>query len=67
MPLRRAGTIPSAGVRYGPGSAAHRHSASKTRVDALMTKSYALRCVLGTAEQLPEILRREIRLALPER
>src|SRR5947199_3599658 len=24
MPLRRAGTVPSAGVRYGPGSAAHR-------------------------------------------
>src|SRR4051794_18390770 len=24
MPLRRAGTVPDAGVRYGPGSAAHR-------------------------------------------
>ena len=24
MPLRRAGTVPSTGVRYGPGSAAHR-------------------------------------------
>src|ERR1700709_1881185 len=33
MPLRRAGTVPSSGVRYGPGSAAHR---------------YALRCVRGT-------------------
>ena len=31
----------------GPGSAAHRHSASKTRVNALMAKSYALRCVRG--------------------
>jgi hypothetical protein len=37
------------GVRDGPGSAAHRHSASKTRVNALMAKSYALRCVRGTA------------------
>jgi histidyl-tRNA synthetase len=44
MPLRRAGTVPSTGVWYGPGSAAHRHSASKTRVNALM----ALRCVRGT-------------------
>ena len=48
MPLRRAGTVPNAGVRYGPGSAAHRHSASKTRVNALLAKSYALRCVRGT-------------------
>jgi hypothetical protein len=48
MPLRRAGTAQSTGVRYGPGSAAHRHSASKTRVNALMAKSYALRCVRGT-------------------
>jgi hypothetical protein len=32
----------------GHGSAAHRHSASKTRVNALMAKSYALRCVRGT-------------------
>src|SRR4051794_9416041 len=37
MPLRRAGTIPTAGVRYGPGSAAHRFA-----------KGYALRCVRGT-------------------
>jgi hypothetical protein len=40
MPLRRAGTVPSAGVRYGPGSAAHRFA-----------KSYALRCVRGTRAQ----------------
>ena len=32
------------GVRNGPGSAAHRHSASKTRVNALM----ALRCARDT-------------------
>jgi hypothetical protein len=37
MPLRRAGTVPDTGVRYGPGSAAHRFA-----------KSYALRCVRGT-------------------
>src|SRR3954470_5042687 len=49
MPLRRAGTVPNTGACYGPGSAAHRHSASKTRVNALMAKSYALRCVRGTA------------------
>src|SRR5436853_2921428 len=48
MPLRRIGTVPNTGVRYGPGSAAHRHSASKARVKALMAKSYALRCVRGT-------------------
>jgi hypothetical protein len=28
MPLRRAGTLPNTGVRYGPGSAAHRKSAA---------------------------------------
>src|SRR3954454_2914287 len=33
MPLRRAGTVPSTGVRYGPGSAAHR-SARATRCAA---------------------------------
>src|SRR4051794_34134272 len=38
MPLRRAGTVPNTGVRYGPGSAAHRSA-----------KSYALRCVRGTS------------------
>jgi hypothetical protein len=48
MPLRRAGTVPNTGVRYGPGSAAHHHSASKTRVNALMVKNGALRCVRGT-------------------
>jgi fatty-acyl-CoA synthase/long-chain acyl-CoA synthetase len=37
MPLRRAGTVPNTGARYGPGSAAHRFA-----------KSYALRCVRGT-------------------
>src|SRR5260370_5500518 len=37
--LRRAGTVPNAGVRYGPGSAAH-HAA----------KGGALRCVRGTHE-----------------
>jgi hypothetical protein len=47
MPLRRAGTVPSTGVRDGPGSAAHRHSASKTRVNALLAKGYALRCDRG--------------------
>jgi uncharacterized protein len=35
--LRRTGTARRAGVRYGPGSAAHRSA-----------KSYALRCVRGT-------------------
>src|SRR4051812_47498821 len=40
----------STGVRYGPGSAAPRHSASKTRVNALMAKSYALRSVRGTTQ-----------------
>jgi len=39
MPLRRAGTVTNAGVRYGPGSAAH-HAA----------KCGALRCVRGTQE-----------------
>src|SRR5882724_7240141 len=48
MPLRRAGTVPNTGVRYGPGSAAHYHSASKTRVNALMVKNGALHCVRGT-------------------
>src|SRR4051794_33875886 len=33
MPLRRTGTVPDAGARYGPGSAAHR-SASATRCAA---------------------------------
>jgi hypothetical protein len=33
------------GVREGPGSAAHHHSARKTRVDALMV----LRCARETA------------------
>jgi hypothetical protein len=42
MPLRRAGTVPSTGVRYGPGSAAHRFA-----------KSYALRCVRGTRYSHP--------------
>jgi hypothetical protein len=42
--LRRAGTVPDTGVHYGPGSATHRHSASKTRVNALM-----LRCVRGAS------------------
>ena len=37
MPLRRTGTVPNAGVRDGPGSAAH-HAA----------KGGALRCVRGT-------------------
>src|SRR3954453_3625239 len=37
VPLRRAGTVPTTGVRYGPGSAAHRFA-----------NSYALRCVRGT-------------------
>ena len=37
MPLRRAGTVPNAGARYGLGSAAHRFA-----------KCYALRCVRGT-------------------
>jgi hypothetical protein len=30
MPLRRAGTVPKTGVRYGPGSAAH-HAAKGRR------------------------------------
>jgi hypothetical protein len=46
--LRRAGTVTNTGAWYGPGSAAHHavknHSASQTRVNALM----ALRCVRGT-------------------
>jgi hypothetical protein len=46
--LCRTGTVPNTGVRYGAGSAAHHaaksHSASKTRVNALMV----LRCVRGT-------------------
>jgi hypothetical protein len=36
--LRRTGTAPNTGVRYGPGSAAHRSA-----------KGYALHCVRGTA------------------
>ena len=35
---REAGTVPNTGARHGPGSAAHRSA-----------KSYALRCVRGTA------------------
>jgi hypothetical protein len=35
-------------LRYGPGSAAHHHGASKTRVNALMAKNGVLRCVRGT-------------------
>src|SRR5258708_39780032 len=57
MPLRRAGTVPNAGVRYGPGSAAHHHSASKTRVTALMAKGGALRCVRGTYRRVPRRIR----------
>ena len=38
MPRRRAGTVPTTGVRYGPGSAAH-HA----------VKNGALRCVRGTS------------------
>src|SRR4051794_17419133 len=49
MPLCRAGTVPNSALRYGLGLAAHRaakgHSASKTRVNALMT----LRSIRGTA------------------
>src|SRR4051812_15276305 len=45
--------VPSTVLCYGPGSAAHRHSASKTRVNALMAKSYALRCVRGTRPVSP--------------
>src|SRR6267143_1872961 len=41
---RRAGTHGDALCKMGPGSAAHRHSASKTRVNALM----ALRSIRGT-------------------
>ena len=41
--LRRAGTVPSAGALYGPGSAAHRFA-----------KSYALRCVRGTPNSCPK-------------
>jgi hypothetical protein len=52
MPLRRAGTIPNTGARDGPGSAAQRHSASKTRVNALMAKCYAMHCVRGTSYPL---------------
>jgi hypothetical protein len=55
MPLRRAGTVASTSVRYGPGSAAHRyaknHRASKTRVNALM----ALR---GVRARTPAIFRK---------
>src|SRR5712671_5570539 len=53
MPLRRAGTVTNTGAWYGPGSTAHRHSASKTRVNALMAKSYALRCVRGKGLPCP--------------
>jgi hypothetical protein len=35
--LRRAGTVPSTGVRYDPGSAVHRFA-----------RGYALHCVRGT-------------------
>jgi hypothetical protein len=42
--LRRAGTH---AIRMDPGSAAHRHSASKTRVNALL----ALRSVRGTQQR----------------
>src|SRR4051794_6167499 len=38
--LRRAGTVPNTGVRYGPGSAAHR---------------FALRSVRGTASRQADI------------
>src|SRR3954467_8507543 len=38
MPLRRTGTVPSAGVRNGPGSAVHR-SARATRCTASGTRS----------------------------
>src|SRR3984893_8824287 len=31
MPLRRAGTVSNAGVRYGPGSAAHRYARATRR------------------------------------
>src|ERR1700692_1758991 len=41
---RRAGTVPDTGVRYGPGSAAHRSA-----------KSYALRCVRGTRTRIQTV------------
>src|SRR4051794_20887775 len=55
MPLRRAGTVPDAGVRYGPGSAAHRFA-----------KSYALRCARGTRTGLmgTYLLRRVLLMGL---
>jgi hypothetical protein len=46
--FRRAGTVTYTRARYGPGSAAHHRGASKTRVNALMAKGGALRCVRGT-------------------
>src|SRR5713101_2775162 len=51
--LRRAGTHEGDGCSVGPGSAAHHHSASKTRVNALMV----LRCVRGTSNTLTALLR----------
>src|SRR4051812_23013315 len=47
MPLRRAGAVPSAGSVTAPSAPLRKgHSASKTRVNALM----ALRCVRGTPD-----------------
>ena len=57
MPLRRAATVPNTDVRYGPGSAAHHHSALKARVNALVAKSGALRCVRGTEKTKRAALR----------
>ena len=48
------GPCQTPGVRYMPASAAHRHGASKTRVNALMAKCFAPRRVRGTKPTLAQ-------------
>ena len=44
MPLRRAGTLPTTGVRYGPGLAAH-HAASAARCAASGAREQLKGCI----------------------
>src|SRR3954463_8224970 len=60
MPLRRAGTLPDTGVRYGPGSAAHRYAratrcaASGAQVRLCKSHPVAMESVRHPAAELDE-------------
>src|ERR1700712_4284406 len=52
MPLRRAGTVPNTGVRYGPGSAAHRKSAALRPGHGFLERQYHVHELLAVARLL---------------